>query len=92
MKNGRRWSHKDGIPVRYSPSYPRGLSYGIFPLPPDDPIELRAGLRRIREELAQTRRRARVLHHQRLVWERRLAEIIDELARNAVATPDNPTR
>jgi hypothetical protein len=82
--SGRRWSHKDGIPVLYTRAYPNGLTYAIIPAPPDCPIELRAELRRIREELKEARARARVLYHKKLVWERRLGEVIDGLSQKAV--------
>lgn len=73
MKNGRRWSHKDGIPVLYTPKNPNGITYAIFRQPPDDPIEIRAGLHQLRRELKELRRSARVKFHQIKVWEGRLA-------------------
>lgn len=83
-KTGRRWSHKDGIPVRYSPAFPGGLTFALVPTPPDCPIELRARIRRLREELKEKRRAARVTFHALRVHERRLREVIDEMARKAV--------
>lgn len=82
-KNGR-WSHKDGIPVRYSPMHPSGLTYAIFPLPPACPIELRAQIRALSTRLARERKAARVTFHQLAVYRRRLGEVIEELARAAV--------
>jgi hypothetical protein len=79
-----RWQHKDGIPVKYSRLHPAGLTYAIFPLPPDCPIELRAQIRVLTERLRKERRQARVTFHQIKVYRRKLGEIIDELARKAV--------
>ena len=81
----RRWQHTDGIPVRYSTLHPDGLTYAIFPLPPDCPIELRAQLRVLKTRLAKERKTARVTFHQIKVYRRKLGEIVDELARKAVA-------
>ena len=92
-KKGRRWVHKDGIPVLYSPAYPGGLTFALIQTPPDCPIELRARIRRLREELKEKRRAARVTFHELKVCERRLREVIDELARKAVlaAGEEKPT-
>lgn len=84
-KNGTRWSHKDGIPVKFSRMHPGGLTYAIFPLPPDCPIELRAQIRELKIRLAKERKTARVTFHQIKVYRRRLGEMVDELARKAVA-------
>jgi len=79
-----RWSHKDGIPVRFSRMHPEGLTYAIFPLPPDCPIELRAQIRVLKLRLAAERRTARVTFHQVKVYRRRLSEMIDAAAKRAV--------
>lgn len=74
----RKWQHKDGIPVKYSALHPHGLTFAIFPLPPDCPIELRARLRVLKERLAAERRKARVTFHQIKVYRRRLNELTGE--------------
>jgi hypothetical protein len=56
----------------------------MIPSPPDCPIELRAQLRVIRDQLKDKRREARVLFHKKLVWERKLGELINDFSRKAV--------
>lgn len=81
----RRWVHTDGIPVKFSRLHPGGLTYGIFPLPASCPIEIRARLRVLAARLKQERKQARLTFHEIKVNRRKLAEVIDELARKAVA-------
>ena len=70
--------------MRYSPAFPGGLTFALVPTPPDCPIELRARIRKLREELKEKRRAARVTFHALKVCERRLREVIEELARKGV--------
>lgn len=81
----RQWQHKDGIPVKYSALHPDGLTFAIFPLAPDCPIELRAQIRSLTQRLADERRKARATFHQIKVYRRKLNQIIEDAARAVAA-------
>ena len=76
--------------MKYDALHPDGLTYAMIPTAPDCPIELRARLRVLQERLRTERRQARVTHHTILCYRAKLARMIDDLARKAVASAVRP--